>query len=132
MSVSVLSWKLDRRGPALVVAGQGLCAWLQRPRWIEERPDRCRSACTANHYWGACVKTELALLMRYEKPLLSREQVAELMGVTRETMSNMLSAESVPIPMFKVGPRWSVTYQTWPTTSTRSVLRRPSERPISP
>lgn len=52
------------------------------------------------------MKTELALLMMYETPLLSREQVAELMGITRETMSNMLSAESVPIPMFKVGPRW--------------------------
>ena len=52
------------------------------------------------------MKTELALLMIYEKPILSREQVAELIGVTRETMSNMLSAESVPIPMFKIGPRW--------------------------
>ncbi len=52
------------------------------------------------------MKTELALLMLYEKPVLSREQVAELMGVKRETMSNMLSAESVPIPMLKVGPRW--------------------------
>jgi len=52
------------------------------------------------------MKTELALLMLYEKPVLSREQVAELMGVKRETMSNMLSAESVPIPMFKMGPHW--------------------------
>jgi DNA-binding XRE family transcriptional regulator len=51
------------------------------------------------------MKTELALLMLYEKPVLSREQLAELMGVKRETMSNMSSAESVPIPMFKVEPR---------------------------
>ena len=54
----------------------------------------------------ADMKTELALLMLYDQPVLSREQVAELMGVKRETMSNMLSAESVAIPMFKVGPRW--------------------------
>jgi hypothetical protein len=33
--------------------------------------------------------------MLYVKPVLSREQVAEHMGVTRKTMSNMMSAESV-------------------------------------
>jgi len=53
------------------------------------------------------MKTELALLMTYDKPIMSLEQVAELLGVGARTLENKIYAQECPVPMFKLGSKWS-------------------------
>lgn len=52
------------------------------------------------------MKTELALLLQYEKPTLSAAQVADLLDITERTLENQIYAEKCPIPMFKMGSKW--------------------------
>jgi hypothetical protein len=52
------------------------------------------------------MKTELALLLQYEKPTLSAAQVAELLDITERSLENQIYAERCPIPMFKMGSKW--------------------------
>lgn len=52
------------------------------------------------------MKTEFALLLTYEKPVMTLEQLAELMGVTSRTLENNIYAQKCPIPMFKLGNKW--------------------------
>lgn len=52
------------------------------------------------------MKTELALLLIHDQPIMTAEQVAELMGVTERTLENQIYKETCPIPMFKIGNKW--------------------------
>lgn len=52
------------------------------------------------------MKTEFALLLTYEKPVMTLEQVAELMGLVPRTLENNIYAQKCPIPMFKLGNKW--------------------------
>jgi hypothetical protein len=51
------------------------------------------------------VKTELALLMTYERPTMTLEQVAELMEITPRSLENQHYERRCPVPLFKVGAR---------------------------
>ena len=53
------------------------------------------------------MKTELALLMTYEKPVLTIEQVADMLGIGARTLENKIYANECPVPMFKLGSKWS-------------------------
>lgn len=53
------------------------------------------------------MKTELALLLTHDTPIMSAGQVAELMGITERTLENQIYAERCPIPMFKVGSKFA-------------------------
>lgn len=52
------------------------------------------------------MKTELALLLTHDSPVMSLEEVAELMGITPRSLENKIYAEGCPIPMFKVGNKF--------------------------
>jgi hypothetical protein len=52
------------------------------------------------------MKTALALLMTYEKPILTLENVAELMGIGSRSLENKIYSQECPVPMFKVGSKW--------------------------
>lgn len=52
------------------------------------------------------MKTELALLMTYDKPVMTLEQVAEIMGLAARSLENKIYANECPIPMFKLGNKW--------------------------
>ena len=53
------------------------------------------------------MKTELALLLTYDGPTMSLDEVAELMGITPRSLENQIYAERCPIPMFKVGTKYA-------------------------
>ena len=44
--------------------------------------------------------------MTYEKPVMTLEQVASLMGLGARTLENKIYAEDCPLPMFKLGSKW--------------------------
>ncbi|MCY1173944.1 hypothetical protein D9M73_141280 [compost metagenome] len=52
------------------------------------------------------MRTELALLLVYEKPVMSLGQVAELMGLAPRTLENKIYAHTAPVPMFKIERDW--------------------------
>ncbi|MDO8770464.1 MAG: pyocin activator PrtN family protein [Burkholderiaceae bacterium] len=52
------------------------------------------------------MKTEFALLLTYDRPVMTLEQVAELMGLSPRTLENNIYAQKCPIPMFKLGNKW--------------------------
>lgn len=49
------------------------------------------------------MKTELALLLTYDGPTMSLEELAEMMGIAPRTLENQVYAGRCPVPMFKVG-----------------------------
>lgn len=53
------------------------------------------------------MKTELALLLHYERPTLTGPEVADLLGITERTLENQIYEQRCPIPMFKVGSKWA-------------------------
>jgi hypothetical protein len=53
------------------------------------------------------MKTELALLLAYESPVMSLEQVADLMRITPRSLENQHYDNRCPIPLFKVGSKLS-------------------------
>lgn len=53
------------------------------------------------------MKTEYLLLLTYEGPTMTLEQVAKFLGVTPRTLENQIYGERCPIPMFKVGSRYA-------------------------
>jgi hypothetical protein len=53
------------------------------------------------------VKTELALLLQYERPTLNAAEVADLLDITERSLENQIYAERCPIPMFKMGSKWA-------------------------
>lgn len=53
------------------------------------------------------IKTELALLIHYERPTLTGPEVAELLGIGDRTLENQIYNQQCPIPMFKVGSKWA-------------------------
>lgn len=52
------------------------------------------------------MKTELALLLHYERPIMYASEVAELLDVTERTLENQIYAKRCPIPMFKMGSKY--------------------------
>lgn len=52
------------------------------------------------------MKTELALLLTHDSPIMPAAEVASLMGITERTLENKIYAEQCPIPMFKVGSKY--------------------------
>lgn len=52
------------------------------------------------------MKTEFALLLQYDSPLMSIEQVAAMMEITVRSLENKIYDKTCPIPMFKVGNKF--------------------------
>ncbi|MBX3653249.1 MAG: pyocin activator PrtN family protein [Ramlibacter sp.] len=52
------------------------------------------------------MKTELALLLTHESPVLSIDEVATLLGITVRSLENQIYAHRCPIPMFKMGSKF--------------------------
>ena len=52
------------------------------------------------------MKTELALLLTHDAPIMSLEEVAELLEITPRSLENQIYADRCPIPMFKVGSKF--------------------------
>lgn len=52
------------------------------------------------------MKTELALLLTNEGPIMSLEQVSKLLGLSPRTLQNKIYAQECPVPMFKMGEKW--------------------------
>jgi hypothetical protein len=52
------------------------------------------------------MKTELALLLTHDLPVMSLEEIADLFGIGPRTLENKIYAGSCPIPMFKVGAKY--------------------------
>ena len=44
--------------------------------------------------------------MTYEKPVLTLDDVAELMGIAARSLENKIYAQECPVPMFKLGNKW--------------------------
>lgn len=53
------------------------------------------------------MKTELALLLTHDRPTMTMEQVADLLGIGSRTLENRIYAKTCPIPMFKIGGNWA-------------------------
>ena len=54
------------------------------------------------------MKTELALLLTHDTPVMSLDQVAKLFDVSARTLENRIYRKECPIPMFKVvGSSWA-------------------------
>jgi excisionase family DNA binding protein len=53
------------------------------------------------------MKTEFALLLQYERPTLTGEEVANLLGIGERTLENRIYKKECPIPMFKMGSKWA-------------------------
>lgn len=53
------------------------------------------------------MKTELALLLTHDTPIMTAAEVAELLGIGERTLENQIYAERCPIPMFKVGSKFA-------------------------
>ncbi len=53
------------------------------------------------------MKTELALLLTHDRPVMMADEVAELMGIGERTLENKIYPQSCPIPMFKLGSRYA-------------------------
>lgn len=52
------------------------------------------------------MKTELALLLTHDSPVMSLEDVAELLGIKERSLENKIYEGECPIPMFKVGNKF--------------------------
>ena len=52
------------------------------------------------------MKTELALLLIHDQPVMTLEAVADLMGLASRSLENKIYASECPIPMFKIGNKW--------------------------
>lgn len=52
------------------------------------------------------MKTELALLLTHDKPIMTAAQVADLLGITERSLENQIYAGRCPLPMFKVGSKY--------------------------
>lgn len=53
------------------------------------------------------MKTELALLLTHDSPIMPAAEVAGLMGITERSLENRIYREDCPIPMFKVGNKFA-------------------------
>ena len=53
------------------------------------------------------MKTELALLLTHDTPIMSLEDVAALFGINARTLENRIYKRECPVAMFKVGGQWS-------------------------
>jgi hypothetical protein len=54
------------------------------------------------------LKTELALLLQNEGPIMLGANVAKLLGIGERTLENRIYDKTCPIkPMFKVGNKWA-------------------------
>ncbi len=53
------------------------------------------------------MKTELALLLTHDTPVMTLEEVADLFGVNARTLENRIYKKECPVPMFKVGGKWA-------------------------
>ena len=51
------------------------------------------------------MKTELALLLTHDKPVMMIDEVADLFGLSGRTMENRYYAGNCPIPLFKIGSK---------------------------
>lgn len=52
------------------------------------------------------MKTEIALLLTYNKPIMNCKEVADLMGIGERTLENRIYAMECPVSMFKIGNKW--------------------------
>jgi hypothetical protein len=52
------------------------------------------------------MKTELALLLAHDSPVMTLEQLAELMSLAPRSLENKIYAGECPIPTFKIGNKW--------------------------
>jgi hypothetical protein len=51
------------------------------------------------------MKTELALLLTHDKPIMMAAEVADLLGISERTLENQFYAQRAPITLFKVGSK---------------------------
>ena len=51
------------------------------------------------------MRTELALLLTYNQPTMTLEQVAGLMEITARSLENQYYSQRCPIPLFKIGSK---------------------------
>ena len=52
------------------------------------------------------MRTELALMLTYDNPILTIEDVASLMGITSRVLERKINEGTCPVPMFKFGSKW--------------------------
>lgn len=55
------------------------------------------------------MRTALALLLVYDSPLLTLDQLAALMGLDARSLQNKVYANECPFPVFTVGTKWHAT-----------------------
>ncbi len=53
------------------------------------------------------MKTELALLLTHDTPIMTCKEVADLFGIMERSLENKIYAGECPIPMFKVGNKYA-------------------------
>lgn len=53
------------------------------------------------------MKTELALLLTHDNPVMTIEQVADLFGLSTRTLENQIYRKECPVPMFKMAGKWA-------------------------
>lgn len=53
------------------------------------------------------MKTELALLLTHDQPIMTAAEVAGLLGITERSLENQFYAQRCPIPLFKMGNKLS-------------------------
>lgn len=53
------------------------------------------------------MKTELALLLTHNSPIMSAAEVADLLRITERTLENQIYEQRCPIPMFKLGSKYA-------------------------
>jgi hypothetical protein len=53
------------------------------------------------------MKTELALLLLHEGPIVPASAVADLLRITERSLENQIYAQKCPVPMFKVGNKFA-------------------------
>ncbi len=52
------------------------------------------------------MKTEMALLLTYDKPVMTLEELATLMGLGSRSLENKIYAGECPVATFKIGNKW--------------------------
>ena len=78
------------------------------------------------------MKTELALLLAYDGPVMQAKDVAALMGISERTLENQIYRKDCPIPMFKVGNKYAAHISdvaTYIDTQRASALKLLQDRP---
>lgn len=53
------------------------------------------------------MRTELALLLTHDRPVMYAGEVAELLDITERSLENQIYEQRCPIPMFKLGSKWA-------------------------